>query len=188
MNAKSAVVHSLARMILRPPVVARSRLWCTYPMGFRWPRTWWCPVCVVFHASHAISTFDLQPRTCSIAFTLYYSVSGLLSCHTTLDKTQNPMRRPGSRFTPTQPPTLGPKTSAQRRPIATQRCRLAMYLFLASRQHYQRPGFLPATHTLTYARTCWVDAGELSNGMQYYVRPNRHPRERAELRIVIKVG
>ncbi|CAN0408934.1 unnamed protein product, partial [Scytosiphon promiscuus] len=31
------------------------------------------------------------------------------------------------------------------------------------------------------------DAGELSNGMEYYVRANRHPRERAELRIAIKV-
>ncbi|CAM9691194.1 unnamed protein product [Scytosiphon promiscuus] len=30
--------------------------------------------------------------------------------------------------------------------------------------------------------------GELSNGMEYYVRANRHPRERAELRIAIKVG
>lgn len=29
--------------------------------------------------------------------------------------------------------------------------------------------------------------GKLSNGMSYYVRANRQPRERAELRIAIKV-
>lgn len=35
---------------------------------------------------------------------------------------------------------------------------------------------------------CVASSGTLKNGMAYYVRANRHPQERAELRIAIKVS
>lgn len=49
---------------------------------------------------------------------------------------------------------------------------------MATSLRFAGPPYTRATHT----------TGELSNGLQYYVRPNGHPRERAELRIVIKVN
>lgn len=35
---------------------------------------------------------------------------------------------------------------------------------------------------------CVATSGTLKNGMAYYVRANRHPQERAELRIAIKAS
>lgn len=62
-------------------------------------------------------------------------------------------------------------------------------------RNYQKFSSVPSVYRHAYRNTPPLRTfgtngltGELENGLAYYVRANTHPRERAELRIAIKVG
>src|SRR6186997_1718178 len=69
---------------------------------------------------------------------------------------------------------------------------VAVVLIAATTVLAQRPALPPHSQTAALTATIPVDplitVGTLPNGLRYYVRPNRLPRGRAELRLVVKAG
>src|SRR3954466_8836142 len=65
-------------------------------------------------------------------------------------------------------------------------------LFSAGLLVAQQPQQVPAAATLALNQKIPVEpsgsVGTLPNGLRYYIRPNKQPGNRAELRLVIKAG